>query len=61
MCVNIDITQITKSNCEKLLGIKIDSNLYFEDHIESICKKTAAKLNALGYSITYLFRKERCS
>ena len=33
VCVNIRTTQITNSKCEKLLGIKIDSNLNFKDHI----------------------------
>ena len=47
MCLNIGTTQTTNSKCEKLLGIKIDSNLNFEDHIGSICKKAGAKLNAL--------------
>ena len=46
-CVNIATTQIITSKCEKLLGIKIESNLHFEDHIEGICKKAGAKLNAL--------------
>ena len=35
------------SKCEILLGTKIDSNLNFEDHIGSLCKKGGAKLNAL--------------
>ena len=47
VCVNIGTTQITNSACEKLLGIKVDSSLNFEDHIGSICKKAGAKLNAL--------------
>ena len=47
VCVNIGATQITNSACEKLLGIKVDSSLNFEDHIGSICKKAGAKLNAL--------------
>ena len=47
VCVNVGTTQITNSKCEKLLGIKIDSNLNFEDHIGSICKKGGVKSNAL--------------
>ena len=31
-----------------LLGVTIDSNLTFENHINSICKKTNQKLNALA-------------
>ena len=47
VCVNIGTTQITNSKCEKILVIKIYSNLNFEDHIGSICKKARAKSNAL--------------
>ena len=57
--VNIGTTQITNSKSETLLGIKIDSNLNFEDHIGSICKKTGAKLKTLTrIAIICLFRKE---
>ena len=31
-----------------LLGVAIDSNLTFENHINSICKKANQKLNALA-------------
>ena len=31
-----------------LLGVTIDSNLTFENHINSICKKANQKLNALA-------------
>ena len=36
------------SKCEKLLGIKIDSNLNFKENIESLCKKASQKINALS-------------
>ena len=32
---------------KKLHVINIDSNLTFETHVESLCKKTSQKLNAL--------------
>ena len=38
---------INISKCEKLLGVNIDSNLTFETHVESLCKKVSQKLNAL--------------
>ena len=34
--------------CEKLLGIKIDSKLMFDDHVKSLCKKASQNLNALS-------------
>ena len=52
--VNIATTQILNSKCQKLLGINIDSKLKFEDHINRICKKGSAKLNALGRTSNYM-------
>ena len=46
VCVNIGTTQITNSKCENLLGIKIDSNINFEDHIGSICRKALKALKS---------------
>ena len=45
--LNIEDICINSSKCEKLLGINIDSNLTFETHVESLCKKASQKLNAL--------------
>ena len=36
---------ISSSKCEKLLGIKIDNNLNFN---ESLCKRASQKINALS-------------
>ena len=52
--VNIGTAQIENSKCQKLLGINIDSKLTFEDHINRICKKASAKLNALGRISYYM-------
>ena len=38
---------IEVTNCEKLLGVKIDSKLSFDKHIKTICKKANNKLRAL--------------
>ena len=45
--VNINGLQITSSTDEKLLGIKFDSKLLFENHVSSLCKKASQKLHAL--------------
>ena len=37
--VNIGTANINNGKCEKLLGIKIDCKLSFDDHIGNICKK----------------------
>ena len=38
---------IKNSTEEKLLGVQFDSNLSFESHITSLCKKACQKLHAL--------------
>ena len=38
---------IINTKCEKLLGVKVDSKLRFDDHVESLCKKANQKLSAL--------------
>ena len=39
--------EINNSTHERLLGVKIDSKLSFDTHIDKICKKASVKLNAL--------------
>ena len=39
---------IKNTTCETLLGIKIDDNLTFDEHISGLCKKAAKKLGALA-------------
>ena len=51
---NIDGNFIESENQQELLGILIDSNLTFDDHITNICKKVSQKLNALTRVSTYM-------
>ena len=44
--VKIDNNYIELEDGQVLLGITIDSNITFENHISSICKKACQKLNA---------------
>ena len=39
---------IDDSECEKLLGVKLDVNLNFNDHISDLCEKTSRKTSALA-------------
>ena len=39
--------KIKNANCEKLLRIKVDSRLNFNENLGSIIKKTSRKINRL--------------
>ena len=46
--VILDEEVINSSNSVKLLGITIDKNLNFREHISKLCKKVSSKLHALA-------------
>ena len=50
---------VESSSTEKLLGIKIDSDLTFDEHISSICNKVAKKINVLSRLVNYMSLDKR--
>ena len=46
--IKIGGNPMDNSECKKLLGVKIDVNLHFNDHISELCKKASRKISALG-------------
>ena len=48
LTLNINEVQIKNSQSEKSLGITIDHDLKFEDHINNICGKASVKISALS-------------
>ena len=50
---------IESSTCEKLLGIKIDSKLRFDDHIQDLCSKANRTLRALARATSYINLQKR--
>ena len=46
--IKIGNETISNSKYEKLLGVKIDHELNFNDHVLSLCKKASQKLNAFS-------------
>ena len=46
--VTIGNSLIKESTEEKLLGVTIDKDLSFENHLDSLCKKASKKLHALA-------------
>ena len=55
----IDNSYIESEDEQVLLGITIDSNLTFKNHINSICKKASQKLNALARIAPYMNIQKR--
>ena len=45
---NIGNEKIWKSNKRKLLGLDIDRNLNFNEHVSSLCRKVDNKLSFLA-------------
>ena len=57
--VSIDRTQIKSSTAETLLGITIDSELNFDNHLSAICNKMSKKPNGLGQTANYMSLEKR--
>ena len=57
--VSIDGIQITSSTAETLLGINIDLELNFENHLSAICNNVSRKINALGWIANYISLEKR--
>ena len=51
--------QITSSTAETLLGITIDSEINFENHLPAICNKVRRMIKALGRIANYM-TSEKC-
>ena len=52
--MELDNIEIEKSNCKRLLGIKIDSKLNFKEHLDRIIKKASRKISALSCIASYM-------
>ena len=52
--MKLDNIEIENSNCERLLGVKIDSKLNFNEHLDGIIKKASQKINALSRISPYM-------
>ena len=51
-------TEIKSSNCEKVLGIKVDEKLTFNEHLCYIIDKASCKINALSRVELYMNKKQ---
>ena len=59
LSLTINFEQLQHSACEKLLGIKIDSNLNLKNQIDQICSKISSKIYLLSKIKKYLNLESR--
>ena len=60
ICAKVGNNNIWESNTVKLLGVTIDNQLKFNEHVLNICKKASRKLSALSRMSSFLsFDKKR--
>ena len=52
--ITVEHQKICNCPCEKPLGVRFDSKLNFDAHINNICKKPGPKLNALAKITPYM-------
>ena len=52
--IQVGDSLINASDCEKLLGLKIDYKLNFDNHVNSLCKKANNQLRALARATPYM-------
>ena len=57
--INIDGSIIKSNNSQNLLGVTIDSNFTFEEHIINLCRKSSQKLHALPRISHYLSQSKK--
>ena len=46
--IKIGNETVSNGKCEKLLVVKVDHELNFNEHVLSLCKKASQKLNCLS-------------
>ena len=57
--ITVENNAIKNSNCEKLLGVKIDNMLTFDKHVSELCNKASQKLHALSRVSQYMSADQR--
>ena len=50
----IDNKKITSEHSVKLLGIEIENQLKFDNHVSTLCRKAGSQLNAIGRLRKYI-------
>ena len=59
ICFNVNDYKVKATKCVKQLGVYIDENLSFDEHISHLCIKAARQLNSLQRIAKYLSQKTK--
>ena len=59
-CVTVDQYKIYNNKHEKLMGVVIDTDLNFEEHVSHLCIKASQKLHALARVSNYMNIEKCC-
>ena len=54
MTMNASGFKTNNTECEKILGIKVDCGLKFENYLDGVIKKASTKINALSRVTPFL-------
>ena len=57
--LNVNNFKIKNSECEKLLGVKFDSKLRFDQHITDFCRRASRKIHALARVTPFMTLSEQ--
>ena len=57
--LNVNNFKIKSSDREKLLGVKFDSKLRFDQHITNLCRRTSRKIHALARATPFMDLSKR--
>ena len=59
ICFNINENKVEATKCVKQLGVYIDENLTFGEHISHVCMKATGQVNSLQRIAKYLSQKTK--
>ena len=57
--MTVGSNEISNTQCEKLLGVKIENNLSFNEYVSDLCNKASRKLNALTRIASFISLDKR--
>ena len=57
--LNVNNFKIRNSDCEKLLGVKLDSKHRFDQHITDLCRRASRKIHTLARVTSFMTLKKR--